>query len=275
VRGDAMEMEKEKAVKADDKIVKDFYVMKGSHIEAMGFASLVCFLMIIGHPSKGHGLANDINFPPNEEDCLNILTRFGLIGNKKSNTYKAFKNKLPPGTPLTFGYSILQDDLHDVITEIIEGDNFSELLYRMDIRDCRNFFEIFKYSLALGHFFRVLEFGEAPPLAALLHMILFDEIKTQIESKFFELRGFWTAKMEERKRGIKGGEKKTAIKEANLQVVAELLAKHPNYLIDKKSYIALITEAMKSTGATTDRTISNYLKEIMARKNEGFSKNGR
>lgn len=245
------------------KHIGEFYEKSGKFTEMIAVMSLGCFFYIHTFSSG----KEQVKFPEEVSDSFNVLNQYGLFLENTSHRENTPSDNWVLAEYL-FGENA-SELLHESIQEIIKAsDEFAD---KFDIYKFETFFEIFVYSTSLSYLLKRMELGKdiVPAISFLFFLI---EIRILIENKFFEARGFWKAKIEEKKRGMMGGEAKKIKVEKNLNIIQELLREYPEISVDKRTRIEFITEAMKRTQMASGRTISNYLKKLGSGKNEGFSK---
>lgn len=195
---------------------------------------LLVVLKFVDHP-----------FPPSIEDCELIFKN--LFGNTENDIEESFPDRVAIGQ----GYG-------DYADSFISGndDEFIDI----DVEVIDTFTELIEKCLIIRDWYRVLSIIEND------HFLRRAErygIMTACKS--YELLGYWTVKMKEKKRNIeKAGLTKRKNKLKNVESIDKL--KQDYDLSDKAQKTKFMSEAIKITGVTNTRSIENYLKMIADKK---------
>jgi hypothetical protein len=183
----------------------------------------------------------DIPFPPNAEDCEMIFEN--LFTNAENDNLESIPDRMVVRQEYSnYADNILHGDYEEYTEiDVTTSDTFLEMLQKcLIIRDWYRFLSL----IGNDNFFRRAE-----------------QYGIITACKAYELIGYWTMKMEGKRRNIeKAGRKKRQDKLEKIETIKELLLKYN--LSDKRQKIEFMAEALKKTGVTNSRSIENYLKKI-------------
>lgn len=192
-----------------------------------------------------------LNFPLTKED----YEKFDLFREEKINQgQKSFK---------------------DLIKELDK--NMEDPKRRVDLKDLGSFNELFSSSQLIENLYQmILAQNDLTKNFQLLNRL--ETFGNRITSQAFELIGYWTAKMEESKRGKTSASVKTKAKEEKYnefeKMLNEHLKEHPEE--HEKVGTEFINKAKIELKYTDDRSIKNMIKvwkekTTLLRKIAGFS----
>jgi len=231
---------------------------KGNFYYALSLYLHVCEVLVSGFP-----VSCDEDFPPSFEYIYkklkeNFPSRPSMLVPKRHKEF-FIKAKLFDDffiKPMdTDNIDDFLDNVHDFFSNGL--DEISDI----DIEDEISLENLAHLSLLMaGTFYSAPFFPDAKKHIFCIKR--YDNLALHLVAKVYNTLGYWTAKMEEKKRNLKNVSVRTEKKMDNIKIIEKMLVES-EFKVDRN----FIREAMKNTDRY-ERTVKDMIKKVMEKKNK-------
>jgi hypothetical protein len=197
----------------------------------------------------------DIGFPPSKSEVLDLLKNYDEQYDRELSKKKR-KKKIDSDGPEKDESETLEDLLDNRVIIKRKLDNIK-------VKDEKSFYTLIECSVLMDRIYRflikILQNPEAIKLDQSNKYELLDQghyLLSSIIFKFYELKGFWTAKMEQKRIGYQSTKTKSKKRQQNEETVGKLLKKYDN-IVNRKFLI----EAQEKIDRG-ERTVTDLIKKI-------------